>query len=161
MTKKINIRSYYSSRRKRDVVTVAAVGLFIALILFQFYITLIVPIQLKRHGTLLEHIEKDRMMTQIDELRGRVNWSVGAFKSDLNRGETQLVKEVADIFAQYIRTNHAFMTPEQVAQLREIMRTYNGICDRWGSRRFYIQEEKLDVSPYAKSISRAALQNRN
>lgn len=157
--KRFNIRDYYSSKRKRDVVTVSAVGLFILLILFQFYITLIVPIQLKRHGTLLEHIEKDRMMTQIDALRGRINWAVGHYKDDWHNGEASLVKEVADIFAQHIRSHHSFMTPQQVAQLRETMRTYDKICDRWSARRFYIQEEKLDPLPYAKAISRDILQS--
>ena len=56
-----NVKSYYSTRRKRDVVTGAAILLFAALIVFQLYITVIFPLQLRHQRFLVAEIEKDEM----------------------------------------------------------------------------------------------------
>ena len=77
---KVNIKKYYSTKRKRDVVTGAGILLFAALIVFQLYITIVFPLQLRHQKLLIADMEKDEMYEQIDRIRSLIRSTRG--KSD-------------------------------------------------------------------------------
>ena len=138
---KINVKKYYSTKRKRDLVTGGAIILFGALIAFQLYITVIFPLQLNHQHLLLAEIEKDEMFEQVDRVRRTVRSSKSS--NPTRNGEVNLVEGVLDQFALHVRENGNEMTPEQVNGLRTELRRYELVIMGWNyaNRRFLHPEE--------------------
>ena len=176
---RINIKQYYSTRRKRDVVTGAAILFFGALIVFQIYITIVFPIQLKRQRFLIAEIEKDEMYEQIDRIRDLVRHTRG--RDYAESGEIKLVEGVMDQFALHVREHGKEMTPEQVSDLRNVLSRYESIAIAWQKEikltpeqistlqstlsdydpkittekkdpKYHIVQDGLDASSYARTI---------
>lgn len=149
----IDIKKYYSTRRKRDVVTGTAVFFFAALIVFQLYITIIFPLQLRHQNLLIAEMEKDEMYEQIDRIRDLVRGTKG--KTPAETGEVKLVTGVMDQFALHVRENGNEMTQEQVGELRNVLSRYELIVMGWREKKadnFHIRQDVLDPTPYARTI---------
>ena len=128
-----NIKNYYSTKRKRDVVTGAAISLFGALIVFQLYITIIFPLQLRHQRFLTLDIERDGMYEQIDRIRRAIR---GTSEKDFaHQGEVKLVESVMDGFALHVREHSREMTLEQVTALRNVLSRYALIVCAWNPPR--------------------------
>ena len=138
---KVNVKKYYSTRRKRDLVTGGAIILFGALIVFQLYITVIFPLQLNHQHLLIAEMEKDEMYEQIDRIRQAVRSNKGS--TPVQAGEINLVEGVLDQFALHVREHGNEMTPEQVNGLRTELRRYELVIMGWNyaNRRFLHPEE--------------------
>ena len=155
-----NVKSYYSTRRKRDVVTGAAILLFAALIVFQLYITVIFPLQLRHQRFLVAEIEKDEMYEQIDVIRDLIHHTKG--KDFAQSGEIRLVEGVLDQFALHVREHGKEMTPEQVSELRNKLNEYERIVRTWREKptdNYHIRQDTLDTIPYARSIEANIVNN--
>ena len=183
---KVNIKKYYSTKRKRDLVTGAAICLFGILIVFQLYITIVFPLQLRHRQLLLAEIEKDEMYEQIDLIRKIVRSTRGA--NFAQNGEIRLVEGIMDQFALHVREHGKEMTPEQVAELRKVLFRYEQIACAWDSARskkileeetgvvkdpaaeqdknekptkkYRIHQDALDTTPYARTIETSILNSR-
>ena len=155
---KVNIKNYYSTKRKRDIVTGFAIFLFGALIFFQFYIAVIFPFQLRHRQLLIAEMEKDEMYEQIDRIRKLIRSTAG--KTPGQRGEINLVRGIMDQFALHVRENGKDMTPEQVSDLRNVLSRYELIVMTWREKKkdnFHIRQDTLDVMPSAKTIETSIL----
>ena len=155
-----NVKDYYSTRRKRDIVTGAAILLFAALIIFQLYITVVFPLQLRHQRFLVAEIEKDEMYEQIDVIRDLIHHTRG--KDFAQSGEIKLVEGVLDQFALHVREHGKEMTPEQVSELRNKLNEYERIVRTWREKQadnYHIRQDKLDTAPYAKSIEKNIVNN--
>ena len=144
---KINVRKYYSTKRKRDLVTGGAIILFGALIAFQLYITIIFPLQLNHQHLLIAEMEKDEMYEQVDRIRETVRRNKG--RTPVQTGEIDLVTGVLDQFALHVREHGGEMTPEQVNGLRTELRRYELVIMGWNyaNRRFlYPDDTQRDVA---------------
>ena len=149
----VNIKKYYSTKRKRDIVTGGAILLFGALIVFQLYITVIFPFQLRHQQLLIADMEKDEMYEQIDRIRSLVRSTGG--KNAAQRGEINLVNGIMDQFALHVRENGKEMTPEQVSDLRNVLSRYELIVMTWREKKtdnFHIRQDTLDTTSSAKLI---------
>ncbi len=150
---RINIKQYYSTKRKRDVVTGLAILLFAILIVSQLYISIVFPLQLRHQKLLIAEMEKDEMYTQIDRIRDLVRATRG--KDYAQDGEIKLVESVMDQFALHVREHGKEMTPEQVGDLRNVLSHYELIVMTWREKKtdnFHIRQDTLDTAPYAKKI---------
>ena len=155
---KFNIKDYYSTRRKRDVVTGVAIFLFAALIVFQLYITIVFPLQLRHQQLLIADMEKDEMYEQIDRIRSLIRSTRG--KDAAQRGEINLVSGILDQFALHVRENGQEMTPEQVSDLRNVLSRYELIVMTWREKKkdnFHIRQNTLDTNSSAKMIETGIL----
>ena len=155
---KFNIKDYYSTRRKRDVVTGVAIFLFAALIVFQLYITIVFPLQLRHQQLLIADMEKDEMYEQIDRIRSLIRSTRG--KDAAQRGEINLVSGILDQFALHVRENGQKMTPEQVSDLRNVLSRYELIVMTWREKKkdnFHIRQNTLDTKSSAKTIETGIL----
>ncbi len=130
---RVNIKKFYSTKRKRDVVTGAAIALFGALIVFQLYITIIFPLQLRHQKFLVLDMERDEMYEQIDRIRQAVRGT--SEKDYAHRGEVKLVEGVMDGFALHVREHSREMTLEQVTSLRNVLSRYALIVCAWNPPR--------------------------
>ena len=155
---KVEIKKYYSTKRKRDVVTGAAIFLFAALIVFQLYITIVFPLQLRHQQLLIAEMEKDEMYEQIDRIRKLIRGTGG--KDAAQKGEINLVAGILDQFALHVRENGREMTPEQVSDLRNVLSRYELIVMTWKEKKtdnYHIRQSTLDTTSSAKLIETSIL----
>ena len=155
---KVEIKKYYSTKRKRDVVTGAAIFLFAALIVFQLYITIVFPLQLRHQQLLIAEMEKDEMYEQIDRIRKLIRGTGG--KDAAQKGEINLVAGILDQFALHVRENGREMTPEQVSDLRNVLSRYELIVMTWKEKKtdnYHIRQSMLDTTASAKLIETSIL----
>ena len=155
-----NVKSYYSTKRKRDVVTGAAILLFAALIVFQLYITVVFPLQLRHQRFLVAEIEKDEMYEQIDIIRDLIHQTRG--KDFAQSGEIRLVEGVLDQFALHVREHGKEMTPEQVSELRNKLNEYERIVRTWREKKtdnFHIHQDTLDMSKYTNDLQESIVKD--
>lgn len=159
---KVDIKKYYSTKRKRDVVTGAAIFLFAALIVFQLYITIVFPLQLRHQKLLIAAMEKDEMYEQIDRIRDLIRSTGG--KGAAQKGEISLVSGIMDQFALHVRENGKEMTAEQVSELRNVLSRYELIVMTWKEKKradnFHIRQSTLDTASSAKTIETRILNSR-
>ena len=154
----VNIKQYYSTKRKRDVVTGVAILLFGILIVSQLYISIVFPLQLRHQQLLIAEMEKDEMYEQIDRIRSLVRSARG--KDYAQNGEIKLVEGVMDQFALHVREHGKEMTPEQVGDLRNVLSRYELIAMTWKEKQtdnFHIRQSSLDTTPYANQIETSIL----
>ena len=147
---KVEIKKYYSTKRKRDVVTGAAIFLFAALIVF--------PLQLRHQQLLIADMEKDEMYEQIDRIRKLIRGTGG--KDAAQKGEINLVAGILDQFALHVRENGREMTPEQVSDLRNVLSRYELIVMTWKEKKtdnYHIRQSSLDTTSSAKLIETSIL----
>ena len=130
----VKIKKYYSTKRKRDIVTGAAIALFGILIVFQLYITIVFPLQLRHQRLLVAEMEKDEMHEQIDNIRQAIRSARGG--NAAQTGEIKLIEGVMDKFALHVREHGKEMTPEQVSALRNELRRYELIICAWNPLRY-------------------------
>jgi hypothetical protein len=155
---KTNVKKYYSTKRKRDIVTGAAIFLFAALIVFQLYITIVFPLQLRHQQLLIAEMEKDEMYEQIDRIRDLIRKTGG--KNVAQRGEINLVNGILDQFALHVRENGKEMNLEQVAEMRNVLSRYELTVMTWKEKKtdnYHIRQDTLDTAPYAKTIETSIL----
>ena len=155
---KVDIKKYYSTKRKRDVVTGAAILLFAALIIFQLYITIVFPLQLRHQQLLIADMEKDEMYEQIDRIRSIIRSTGG--KNAAQKGEISLVTGIMDQFALHVRENGKEMTPEQVSDLRNVLSRYELIVMTWKEKKtdnYHIRQSTLDTTSSARTIETSIL----
>ena len=155
---RINIKQYYSTKRKRDVVTGAAILFFGVLIVFQLYITILFPLQLRHQRFLIAEMEKDEMYEQVDRIRKLIRSTRG--KDFAQTGEIGLVEGVLDQFALHVREHGKDMTPEQVADLRNALTRYELIVMTWREKKtdnFHIRQTSLDTAPFAAQLQTTIL----
>ena len=55
---RVNLKSKYSCRRKRDYITVIAVMMFSLIVLFELYLVFILPLQLRREDAMALHVNR-------------------------------------------------------------------------------------------------------
>ena len=155
---KVRIKDYYSTKRKRDVVTGIGIFLFGALIIFQLYITIVFPFQLRHKQLLIAEMEKDEMYEQIDRIRKLIRSTRG--RDSGQQGEIRLVSGIMDQFALHVRENGKEMTPEQVSELRNVLSRYELIAMTWREKKadnYHVRQDTLDVTAPAKKIETSIL----
>ena len=141
--------------------TLSAIILFAALIVFQLYITIVFPFQLRHQQLLIAEMEKDEMYEQIDRIRKLIR-STSA-KNAAQTGEIKLVTGVLDQFALHVREHGNEMTPEQVGELRNVLSRYELIVMTWREKKtdnFHIRQSTLDTTPFAQTIENNILNQR-
>ena len=100
MAKK-DLKQYYSCKRKPDVVTWVAIGLFLVMILFQVYLIAFLPMRLQSDETLTYNVTRDKMLQSIDKLNSAMRKT--KMQNELAEGERQMVQSAFDRLTLYTR----------------------------------------------------------
>ena len=148
------LKARYSVRRKRDIVTVFAIALFLLLVAFQLFLTLIVPGLLKKRNAFEFHVAKLEMSAQIDMLRRGL--SAVRPDSDLHRGEVVTVIGVTDQLAMYTRETLDQLSLKQIFQLKRIFGQYEAVLRRWMEKppRYYAVQEKIHMPTLVNGLKK-------
>lgn len=156
MVTKAEIKNTYSCKRKSDFVTYFAIFLFLMIIIFELYLTLWMPVQLKKKGTLERHVAKEEMVALADKLREDIDRI--ELKNSLQEGEVRLAKNILDTYAIYVRENQDNMDMTQIRQVFETFRRYEQLVEGWKARNFLITREMIDMGPMFKELEKKYLQ---
>ena len=100
---RVNLKSKYSCRRKRDYITVIAVMMFSLIVLFELYLVFILPLQLRREDAMALHVNRQRITAQADELRRKCGDFLRDNPDSLRKGEISMVLSSLDVLAIYLR----------------------------------------------------------
>ena len=137
------IKEKYSCRRKSDFVTYFAICFFILVVIFELYLIVWMPIQLRREGVLEKHVAKENLVTLADSIRDQLNGVRG--KDALTQGEIDLAKKVMDLYALYIREHQDALTLPQILDLYKMLNRYQTALEHWKTGKFAFQKEIIDL----------------
>ena len=148
------LKSRYSVRRKRDIVTVFAIVLFLLLVAFQLFLTLVVPGLLKKRKAFEFHVAKLEMSAQIDSLRDGL--SRIRTNTDVQSGEVATVCGVTDQLAMYTRESLDQLNLKQIFQLKRIFGQYEAVLRRWQEKppRYYTVQEKINMPTLVNGLKK-------
>lgn len=146
------LKARYSVRRRRDVVTVFAIALFLLLVAFQLFLTLVVPSLLKKRKAFEFHVAKLEMSSQIDELRSELSRVKTA--SDVQQGEVATVCGVTDQLAMYTRDSLDQLNLKQIFLLKRIFGQYEAVLQRWKETppRYYTVQENINTALLMRAL---------
>ena len=137
------IKARYSCKRKSDFMTYFAIYFFLLVVVFELYLIVWVPIQLKREDVLQKHVAKENLVTLVDTLRREI----GGIRttSSLNKGEVELTRTVLDHYALYIREHQDALDFSQILDLYKMLNRYQAVIEQWKTKQFSFQKESLNL----------------
>ena len=137
------IRAQYSCRRKNDFVTWFAIIFFFVIVALELYLIIWVPIQLKREGVLQKHVAKEQMGNKVDHYRS-VMRRIPA-KTELNKGEIQLARNMLDLYANYIRQYQDKLELSEILEISELLDRYGLLNIAWQKNDFAFRKNEISL----------------
>ena len=137
------IKAKYSCRRKSDFVTWFAIFFFFAVVTFELYLIIWVPIQLRREGVLQKHVAKEQMGNKIDHYRN-VMRRIPA-ETSLNKGEVQLARNMLDLYANYIRKYQDKLELSEILEISELLDRYGFLNIAWQKGDFAFRRNQISL----------------
>lgn len=157
-SEKKDLKQYYSCKRKPDIVTWVAIGLFLIAVLLQVYLVVFLPLQLRKGETLAYHVARDKMLQNIDLLRSSLNRVKTT--SDLAEGELQMTKSAFDRLMLYTRIHKDQLDLAQVTDLTQRFQMFTFTLDRWKAKpaKFVLTPEPIDKQKYIRMLEQHILE---
>lgn len=147
-------REIIVAKRKKDIVTVFAIFLFISIVIFELLVVIWLPIQLRSEKLWVKQSAYIEMVDMEDGLRAKFSSLSSRFKGRKG-GEIMLVRLSLDEIARYLRTNGSNMNMNQIADVKTILVGFENIFNRMKVHgKFYTKEETLNTSPFILSIAK-------
>ncbi len=153
-TGKKDLKQYFSCKRKPDIVTGIAIGLFLIVILLQVYLIVFLPVQLREGEALAYNMARDKMLRDIDKLRSAL--PKVKMPDELAEGELQMTKSAFERLMLYTREHRDGLDLAQVAELAQRFRMFDFMLQRWtaGKPQYYLRREKIDQKKYVRMLEK-------
>lgn len=155
MTKeKKDLKQYYSCKRKPDIVTWMAIGLFLIVILMQVYLVAFLPIQLRNDETLAYNVARDKMLQNIDKLRVTLPNLEEKMPDKLAKGEIQMTRSAFERLMLHTRDHRDALDLAQVTELAQRFQMFEFMTQRWSAAKpkYYLRAEKIDEKKYVRML---------
>ena len=153
-TGKKDLKQYFSCKRKPDIVTGIAIGLFLIVILLQVYLIVFLPVQLREGEALAYNMARDKMFRDIDKLRSAL--PKVKMPDELAEGELQMTKSAFERLMLYTREHRDGLDLAQVSELAQRFRMFDFMLQRWtaGKPQYYLRREKIDQKKYVRMLEK-------
>lgn len=158
MAKK-DLKQYYSCKRKPDIVTWVAIGLFLVMILFQVYLIAFLPMRLQSDEALTYNVVRDKMLLNIDKIRQTLpkleKRKFGNEKLEsLATGEIQMTRSAFERLMLHTRNHRDALDLAQVTELSQRFQMFNFMIRRWNAEKpeYYLRAETLDEKKYIRML---------
>ena len=153
-TGKKDLKQYFSCKRKPDIVTGIAIGLFLIVILLQVYLIVFLPVQLREGEALAYNMARDKMLRDIDKLRSAL--PKVKMPDELAEGELQMTKSAFERLMLYTREHRDGLDLAQVSELAQRFRMFDFMLQRWTARKpqYYLRREKIDQKKYVRMLEK-------
>lgn len=151
---KNNLKQYYSCKRKPDIVTGIAIGLFLVMILMQVYLVVFLPIQLREGETLAYNVARDKVLQHVDKLR--MLSAHAKPRGRLAEGECKMTTEAFNRLMLYAREHREQLDLAQITELAQRFQQFDFIIKRWYEKppQFVLTEEKIDQRKYVRMLEK-------
>ena len=123
--------------------TYFAIYFFLLVVVFELYLIVWMPIQLKKEDVLHKHVAKENLVTLVDTLRNEAG-KIGGGNS-LNNGEIELTRKVLDLYALYIREHQDALELSQILDLYKMLNRYQAVIEQWKIKQFSFQKEAVNL----------------
>ena len=111
--------------------TYFAIYFFLLVVVFELYLIVWMPIQLKKEDVLQKHVAKENLVTLVDTLRNEAG-KIGGGNS-LNNGE------------MYIREYQDALELSQILDLYKMLNRYQAVIEQWKIKQFSFQKETVNL----------------
>ena len=130
------IKERYSCKRKSDFVTYFAIGFYVLIIIFEFYLVFGIPFQLRREGVLQKHVVKEEMVKLVDYQRGLLKYV--PVQNATNKNEVALVNNMLDLYASYISL-------QDMLEINDLLKRYGVLISTWQDKQFVFKREEIPL----------------
>ncbi len=150
---KKDLKQYYSCKRKPDIVTWVAIGLFLVVILLQVYLVAFLPIQLRNDETLAYNVARDKMLQDVDKLRLALP-KLKEKVPDLAEGELQMTQSAFERLMLHTREHRDALDLAQVTELSQRFQMFEFMTQRWSAKKpeYYLQKEEINKEKYVRML---------
>ena len=140
----------YSCKRKKDFVTYFAIIFFLGICAFEFYLILILPIQLKHHDAMVYQVKKQEMVLTVELVKWHV--SQAKPKNPLQTSEVQLISECINQISGYLRRNLKNLSYSQVMEIHSLVNRIEATSRTWEKKGYLFKENEFDMVPFMKNM---------
>ena len=140
----------YSCKRKKDFVTFFAIAMFSAICVFELYLIIVLPVQLKQQDAMVHQVKRQEVLTLTETLRRKTERVKP--RTVLQECEVKLVVDSLDIITRYIRVNINNLSIPQIDEVHGLLNRFHIIADGWSKEVYQISEKDFDISPILKNI---------
>lgn len=137
------IKERYSCKRKSDFVTYFAIGFYVLIIIFEFYLVFGIPLQLRREGVLQKHVVKEEMVKLVDYQRGLLKYV--PVQNATNKNEVALVNNMLDLYASYIRQYQDILSLQDMLEINDLLKRYGVLISTWQDKQFVFKREEIPL----------------
>ena len=146
----------FTVKYRRNYTAVLAVLLFLLIIAGEIALATLIPVAMRNENLMAAEAERNDLMQLFDETRLTCNTISGknaaGMEDNLILTEKQLISDVLDRFARYMRNEGDRMTPEEVKQVRPIVQELYKAVSRLAAGKSYSRENRLDTANYINTL---------
>ena len=146
----------FTAEYRKNYVSVLAVLLFVVIIIAEVTLAAFIPLAMQNENLMAAEAERNDLMLLFDQTRNECNAISGKNASgkedNLIQLEKQLISDVLDRFARYMRNEGIRMTPQEVARVKLTVQELYKAVSRLTSGQSYSRENRLNTSNYVNQL---------
>ena len=146
----------FTAKYRRNYVAFLAVFLFVFIIAGEITLATAIPVAMRNENLMAEEASRNDLLLLFDKTRALCNSITGkntrGQEDNLISMEKQLLSDVLDRFARYMREEGDRMTPQEVIQVKKAVSELYKVASGLAKGESYSRENRLDTSVYINSI---------
>ena len=146
----------FTVKYRRNYTAELAVLLFLHIIAGEIAMATLIPVAMRNENLMAAEAERNDLIQLFDQTRLTCNAISGknsaGMEDNLILTEKQLISDVLDRFARYMRNEGARMTPEEVTRVRAIVQELYKAVSRLAAGQSYSRENRLDTANYINTL---------
>lgn len=150
------IKLKFTAEYRKDYVSFLAVLLFLLIIIAEATLATVIPLAMRNENLMAEEAERNDLLILFDQTRARCDAISGKDSSgqedNLILMEKQLVSDVLDRFARYMRDEGSRMTPDEVAKVKWTVQELYKVVSQLAKGESFSRENRLNTSGYVNTL---------
>lgn len=146
----------FTAEYRKNYVAFLAVLLFILIIIAEATLATVIPMAMRNENLMAEEAERNDLLILFDQTRARCEAISGknsaGMEDNLILMEKQLISDVLDRFARYMRNEGSRMTPDEVAKVKWTVQELYKVVSQLEKGQSYSRENRLDTSGYVNKL---------
>ena len=151
-----NNKISFTAKYRKNYVAFLAVLLFIFIIIGEIALATVIPVAMRNEDLMAEEAARNDLLLLFDGTRSLCNSITGKNSSgqedNLILMEKQLLSDVLDRFARYMREEGDKMTPQEVIKVKKVVSELYKVASRLSKGNGYSRENRLDTSRYINKL---------
>ncbi len=149
MKKKLNKNYPVPPKRKKDIVSILAISLFVLTFVFEFFFIFWLPSRLNSDKRWEKEVALEETTELLDLVRANVS-SIG-MKNKSVSGETDMAKDCLDDYARYMRENKELIGEDHIAEIYSKLIEFERAFKHWKAKGAHSKDSEIDVKFFIQS----------